>query len=124
MLDTNKYYTNNTNYFIVGNLNLHYLTGVLNSSLIDFYYRLISTQLGENAIRLFTQFVELIPIPLFDYSEIQKNITLNVEQILIQKKQNPASDTTTIEKQIDQLVYNLYELTDDEIKIVEESVKQ
>lgn len=34
-------------------------------------------------------------------------------------KQNPQTDTTELENQIDQLVYQLYELTDEEIKIIE-----
>ena len=38
------------------------------------------------------------------------------------KKQNPLADTSELENQIDQLVYQLYDLTDEEIKIVEESV--
>lgn len=36
-----------------------------------------------------------------------------------QKKDNPHSDTSEWEKEIDQLVYKLYELTDEEIKIGE-----
>ena len=39
----------------------------------------------------------------------------NIEE----KKQNPAADTTDLENQIDQLVYQLYELTEEEIAIVE-----
>jgi hypothetical protein len=35
------------------------------------------------------------------------------------KKQNPSVDTTALENQIDQLVYKLYELTEEEIKIIE-----
>jgi len=39
------------------------------------------------------------------------------------KKQNPSADTTDLENQIDQLVYQLYELTEDEIAIIENSNK-
>ena len=42
-----------------------------------------------------------------------------VSEILNLKKQNPTADTTDIENQIDQLVYQLYELTEEEIKIIE-----
>ncbi|MGQ3684220.1 MAG: hypothetical protein ACUBOA_04275 [Candidatus Loosdrechtia sp.] len=44
-----------------------------------------------------------------------------VDQILAAKRTNPAADTSELEKQIDQLVYKLYGLTGDEIKIVENS---
>ncbi|MFM6422481.1 hypothetical protein, partial [Planktothrix sp.] len=42
-----------------------------------------------------------------------------VDQILNIKKSNPNADTTILEQQIDQLVYELYGLTEEEIKIVE-----
>ncbi|MFM6205596.1 hypothetical protein, partial [Planktothrix sp.] len=42
-----------------------------------------------------------------------------VDQILTAKKSNPNADTTILEQQIDQLVYELYGLTEEEIKIVE-----
>jgi len=44
-----------------------------------------------------------------------------VKKIMELKKQNPQADTTDLETQIDQLVYALYGLTEDEIKIVEQS---
>jgi adenine-specific DNA-methyltransferase len=47
-----------------------------------------------------------------------------VNRILAAKRANPAADTTALEAEIDQLVYRLYGLTDDEIKIVEESVNK
>jgi len=119
LIDNKNYYTNNTNYFIIGNANLEFLAGILNSSLINFYYKLISTQLGENAVRLFTQFVEKIPIIKYDNSNNQKNIIKNVSKIIELKEQNFNADTTKLEKQIDELVYALYGLTEEEIRIVE-----
>jgi hypothetical protein len=35
------------------------------------------------------------------------------------KKENPSTNTTVFENQLDQLVYQLYELTEEEIKIIE-----
>jgi len=40
-------------------------------------------------------------------------------KILSEKKQNPIADTTELESKIDQLIYQLYDLTEEEIKIVE-----
>ena len=45
-----------------------------------------------------------------------------VDKIISTKKKN--KDTATLEKQIDQMVYKLYNLTVEEIKIVEESVNK
>jgi hypothetical protein len=42
-----------------------------------------------------------------------------LEQILSFKRHNPNSDTSTLEQEIDQLVYKLYGLTEEEIRIVE-----
>lgn len=42
-----------------------------------------------------------------------------VNEILTLKKQNPQADTVELENQIDALVYQLYELTEEEIKIIE-----
>ena len=42
-----------------------------------------------------------------------------VDQILSTKKQNSGADTSQLEKEIDQLVYALYELTEEEIEIIE-----
>jgi len=44
-----------------------------------------------------------------------------VERILAAKKNNPAADTSALEREIDQQVYALYGLTPEEIKIVEET---
>ena len=42
-----------------------------------------------------------------------------IDHILSIKQQDPDADTSNLEKEIDQLVYKLYNLTDEEIKIVE-----
>lgn len=58
-------FLNNTAYFF-GSYDislLSYLQAVLNSDLIDWYYRTISVQLGEKAVRMFSIYVLKIPIP-------------------------------------------------------------
>ena len=58
-------FLNNTAYFF-GSYDislLPYLQAVLNSDLIDWYYRTISVQLGEKAVRMFSIYVLKIPIP-------------------------------------------------------------
>ena len=46
-----------------------------------------------------------------------------VDEILKTKKADITADTSTTESEIDHMVYELYDLTEDEIKTVEESVK-
>jgi very-short-patch-repair endonuclease/type II restriction/modification system DNA methylase subunit YeeA len=117
--DENAYFTNNTNYFITGNVNLKYLTAILNSKLMDFYYRLISTQLGENAVRLFTQYVENIPIKQISETEEAVFSSL-IDEIILCKSES--KDTSKQESEIDRLVYELYGLSEEEIAVVEGSV--
>lgn len=67
----------------------------------------------------FTQdIINALPIPPATPTQ-QKPIIALVDQILEAKKTDPSSDTSAIESKIDQLVYQLYSLTNDEIKIVE-----
>ena len=51
----------------------------------------------------------------------QKEFIAIVDQILTLKKENPQADTSDLENEIDELVYQLYELTPEEIKIVQQS---
>ena len=59
-----EFYFNNTTYFITSYTeDLSYLLKFLNSNLIDWYYKTLSVQLGEKAVRMFTIYVLNIPIP-------------------------------------------------------------
>jgi hypothetical protein len=49
----------------------------------------------------------------------QQPVISLVDQILSGKKENPQADTGTPEREIDRLVYELYGLTNEEIRIVE-----
>jgi hypothetical protein len=53
--------------------------------------------------------------------EKQKAVERLVERILTAKRRDAEADVSALEREIDQLVYALYGLTADEIKIVEES---
>jgi hypothetical protein len=62
------------------------------------------------------QYFEQIPIPEISINDQQPFILL-VDKILETKQQG--HDTTDYEREIDEMVYKLYELTEEEIKIVE-----
>lgn len=68
-LDKEGYLVNNTAYIMVGS-NLKNLSLYLNSKLIKWYFSKISTNLGNNSNRFFTQFVENIPVPNSDISNL------------------------------------------------------
>ena len=111
-------YFNNTVYFVANNNDILFQLAVLNSNLIDWYYKQISVQLGAGTVRMFSIYVEQLPIPQISKPAQQPFIAL-VDKILTAKQQG--QDTRTLETQIDQMVYQLYDLTDDEIKIIEET---
>jgi adenine-specific DNA-methyltransferase len=62
--------------------------------------------------------IELLPIKMPTEIE-EKNIESLVDKILSDKKSDPASDINELEAEINRLVYELYGLTEEEIKIVE-----
>ena len=63
-------FCNNTTYFITAKNSeiLSHLEQCLNTKLMDWYYKTLSVQLGENAVRMFSIYVLNIPIP--DISDI------------------------------------------------------
>ena len=76
----------------------------------------MSASLGEGAFRWIKQYVEQIPIPKLSEEEQLPFVRL-VEQILALKEQG--KDTTALEAQIDLLVYKLYDLTYEEVKVID-----
>jgi hypothetical protein len=100
------------------------ILGILNSRLTSFWF---VHKFGKMQRNTFPQFKinELAKFPLpKDRQEKQEEITKLVKQILAAKKNNPAADTADLERQIDQMVYELYGLTPGEIAIVEGKTKQ
>ena len=95
-----------------------YLLGLLNSTLMDFIYR----DMVDEDIRIFPEVkpVQLFKLPIEDSNhDVQEQIEKVVNQILATKKHNPKADTSKLESKIDQLVYKLYSLTEEEIAIVD-----
>ena len=118
--DNFGFYTIQTCYTLISPYS-KYLLGVLNSKISLYFMQQISATLGSASFRWIRQYVENIPIPKIDstnQSTADKIITL-VEEILEKKKQDSATDTTELESQINKLVYTLYNLTDEEIELIE-----
>ncbi|GAA6836799.1 class I SAM-dependent DNA methyltransferase [Helicobacter pylori] len=94
-----------------------FLVGLLNSRLLDWLFRKTST---NNHVNLYE--LETLPIPQITKSNqptADKIIAL-VDKILALKEKDPKANTQESEKEIDALVYQLYHLTDEEIKTIEE----
>ncbi|MBK7636137.1 MAG: type II restriction endonuclease [Saprospiraceae bacterium] len=98
---------------------LKYLVGVLNSKLIDFELNRFAPKTGTGDLIISVQALSPLQIPI-PTKEQENNIEVLVDQIIELKKLD--QETTVLEAVIDQLVYELYGLTEDEIKVVEGSV--
>ncbi|MFP6310853.1 class I SAM-dependent DNA methyltransferase [Helicobacter pylori] len=104
--------------------NLKLLTALLNSKLITFYFKNFcgGCILGKSGYQYNKHALEKIPIPQITEKnqELADKITDGAKQILALKEKDPKANTQRSEKEIDALVYQLYHLTDEEIKIIED----
>ncbi|MBH0227970.1 class I SAM-dependent DNA methyltransferase [Helicobacter pylori] len=117
------FYAEATSFILTGE-HLHYLLGMLHSKLITFAFKTFYAGggLGESGYRYKKAFIERLPIPKItpQNQELAHKITDGAKQILALKEKDPKANTQELEKEIDALVYQLYNLTDEEIKIIEE----
>ncbi|GAA7729003.1 hypothetical protein HpCOL14_15240 [Helicobacter pylori] len=102
-------------------IEIKYLTALLNSKCIYFAMRKFYMGGGIEG-ELKTNNLEKIPIPQITpkNQELADKITDYAEQILQAKEKDPKANTQGLEKEIDALVYQLYNLTDEEIKTIED----
>jgi len=105
--------------------NYKYVLGLLNSRALEFFIKQISPYASGKYYRYMTSYLNQIPI-LEPKSEKEKKyaegIVSKVDEILRSKKKDEA-DSGSIEAEIDNLVFDLYGITEEEEKIIEESLK-
>lgn len=112
-----------------------YVLGLLNSNVLDFYLKRVSTTMRGGFFRYFRQFIEQLPIRRINFSDPSdkarhdRMVSLVERMLDLNKRLTDAThqdDKTRLQRQIDatdqeidRLVYDLYDLTEEEIKIVE-----
>jgi type II restriction/modification system DNA methylase subunit YeeA len=115
VIDETQFYCVNTAYIIPG---LSYSDlGILNSKFVLFFYANLTQTIRGGYFRFIRQYLEQIP---FIKTTI---LDEKVSQIIDIKKANPSADTAVLESEIDHSVYQLYNLTAEEIAIIETGVK-
>ncbi len=114
--DGNGYFAEATLFIMTGN-NIKYILGILNSSLSNWYFNLISTSSGMGTNRWKKYKIESFPIHDADAST-QTSLSKLVDEIT---STNSVENRLNIENQINDLVYKIYGLTDEEIRIIESS---
>lgn len=95
-----------------------FLSAVLNSKLCNKELFRLSPKTGTGDLIISVQALNPLRIP-FPSEELEKRVCDILDLIIEKKKQNSSSGMTELENQIDQLVYELYGLTEEEIRIVE-----
>ena len=113
-------YCTNKGYVITGQ-SLKYLCAILNSSLVTWFMKHNAPTTGMGLTEWTKVAVERIPIPSTSGAQ-QRPLVHLVDHILDAKDADPNADTIVWEREIDQLVYTLYAMTDEEITAIERSL--
>ncbi|EPZ1013748.1 DUF7149 domain-containing protein [Campylobacter coli] len=122
-LDTKlNFYAEATSFILTGE-NLKYLIAFLNNDFVAFIFKTFYAggNLGENGFRYKKAFLEKLPIPKINSKneKLADELINLVDEILKAKEQDKNANTQELENKINSLVYKLYNLTEDEIKIIE-----
>lgn len=120
---TNQHTINDNNSMIIkindSEYSILYILGIINSKFISWWFAKTFNKLSR---KIFPQFkineLKTFPIPIAKRLVQQPIIDL-VDKILVAKKADAKADTSEWENEIDRLVYELYGLTKEEVKVVE-----
>lgn len=119
--------------------NINYVLGLLNSHLLEFFYKSTTVPKANQFYIYKTMFLKNVPVRRINFSDDKDSARHDrmvglVERMLALHKQLAAAKTpdektalqrqiAATDSQIDRLVYELYGLTDEEIKVVEEATR-
>jgi len=111
--ESGTYCANSVNY-ILPNENfssIEYMLGLLNSKLLNWFFKKLSTNSNVNGY-------EIDNLPVIKNS-LHVEVEKKVEEILNLKKSNLYGNSTDLENEIDEIIYLIYELNEQEIRIIE-----
>lgn len=120
-----EYASINTNCIHSIKVNNKLLLGWLHSKVFNFIYDVFfdGLRMAGGYLPFSAPYLSCMYYPQNIDSAISEGVISLVDHILSLKKENPYADTSALEAEIDQLVYQLYGLTDEEIAIIENSTK-
>ena len=120
-IDTGNHLTSNT-CFIIPKADT-YLLALLNSKLLDFYFRMLAPCLDDpfsgGEMRFIRFFMEKPPIASAE-PDIEKSLSRLANEIQSEKEADPNADVARLERQIDEMVYSLYGLDEKDVALIEE----
>ena len=109
--------------FIMTGASIKYLCALLNSKMVTWIFDSIAASSGMGVSRWIRTYVEQIPVPPIP-EPLQRPFVALVDKILAAKSDDPDADTSALEDEIDELVYQLYQLTPQEIAVIKGSRAQ
>lgn len=129
-LDDNSYYhLNNIHSFAPKNsnraINIKFLLALLNSKLFTWFYQVTTLETGRTMAQTDIETLEALPVKIIKVQEQEEFIILvnKILNLTTEKNyfDNPESknNVTKYEQEIDSMIYKLYELNNEEIKIIE-----
>jgi hypothetical protein len=108
-------------------VNWQYVLGLLNSTLLNWYHlnTQYSVRIPQGSLKYPVSFYKQLPVPIptSANAELVGMVEKLVERILSAKRTNSMADTSRSEKEIDELVYELYGLTEDEKGIIKSKME-
>jgi hypothetical protein len=100
------------------NYSLKFILALFNSRLLNYYYNDRVNESGRVFAQVKIVVLKTLPIKITDAAKQKPFITL-VDRILAVKGRNLHADTSKEESAIDEMVYKLYGLTEEEVRVVE-----
>ena len=98
--------------------NLKFYTAILNSKVVAFWF--FKTFCNTDKLFPYIRVSQLEQIPIPNASrEMQEEVASMVDQVIAIKE--IGADSSILEQQIDNLVYHLYNLTENEIRLIEQA---
>lgn len=105
-------------------LPLKFILALFNSKLYQFYFSIVGEKTAGGAYVFKKTTIEkfLIPNNLSKIGELAEKVEQILKEDSLEIKNEIEEETYNISCEIDQLVYQLYDLTEEEIKIIEEAI--
>jgi len=100
-----------------------YVLALLNSKLASWFYYWFIYNRAIRTMHFDSYYMGKLPVKKIGMAEQEPFVSM-VDKILAAKKENPEADTSRLEEEIDNLVYKLYGLTEEEIEIIENNAKK
>jgi hypothetical protein len=117
-----EFYSTTTVYGYIKRRDVHEsykcLLGILNSNLLWWYLINTGTVLANAYFRFKPDYMKPFPMPGSIHPKIEAEIVNYVEKIIESKRSSPHQSTAEYENKINEIIYSIYGLTDDEIELI------